>query len=621
MLRRNESNTGSNVLSNLFKLVTTLMLALFVTGFFCLNAHAQTDKTVVFGADNSYTDSASVTASGGYNYKINLAKSGRLTIRLESSDVNLGRIHYDLSDENGQQLNWGTEYKNNNTGKILNITTIDLCSGNYIYSVTPTGSYGDYNVSINYTPSNETIDEGLYGINETTTTASRINVNRTYIAFLAKNETADTFMFTLSAPGRISVRYSDDAAIDSHHIDLYINNNENPQKLTGVSYYKNNTLSGSFSYVLTAGTYYMQIRKGGGTGAVKFTINYSSANESFPESLRGQNNSVLEPNSISVNKNYIAAIGLSDEADCFKFTVPKYGRVNFAAFTENDAYSANYKIYGPNDFNKTAEYGSSFTRTRAANGSVDLAAGTYVVKLSGSTSYEGGNTIINFKVNFHVHSFTKEIVHSKASYSATVSSTSTWYDGLLGYQCSVCGYENTSLRTPIYAIKTIKLDKTAKLYDGKTFKPNVIIKDRRGKTIPSNRFSYTYPSKSKEIGSYKVSYKISSKYYNTNNMPKLTYEITPKETSIKSVKASGRKVTVNVNSQKKNTSGYEIETSFYKDFRYVHNKVDLNKNTKTKASFTVYGSGKLYVRVRTYKKVGKTKIYSKYSSVKSVKVK
>lgn len=625
MCKRKESNKGSLVASKLIKFVTTLMLVLFVAGFFSLNANAaQTDRTVTFDADNNYLDSASVTALGGYNYKLNLTTSGRLTVRLESIDVDLGRIHYNLSDVNNQQLKYGTEYKNNNTGKILNIMTIDLCSGDYTYSVTPASSgstdYGAYDIRISFIPSNESVNEGLYGINETTITASPINVNTEYISFLAQNETADTYKFTLTAPGRVSVRYTDDALIDSHHMDLYIDNNGNPSKLTGESYYKNNTLTGNFTYVLTAGTYYLQIRKGSGTGTVKFTINHSSARESFPESLLGQNNSVLEPNSINVNTNYISAIGLSDEADCFKFTVPKYGRVNFAAFTENDAYSANYKIYGPNDFNKTADYGSSFTRTRAANGSVDLKAGTYVVKLSGSKGYQGGNAVINFKVNFHVHSFTKDVVHSKASYCTTVSSTSTWYDGLLGHACSICNYEDTSLREPIYAVKTIKLDKTTKLYDGKNFKPNVIIKDRRGKTLSADRAKITMPAKSKEIGVYKATYKLSTKYYNQSGLPKLTYEVVPKETTVKSVKASRRKVTVTVAAQKKYTNGYEIEYSYYKDFKYGVNKVDLSKNTKTKASFNVYSTGKLYVRVRTYKKVGKTKVYSKYSPVKSVTI-
>ncbi|MCQ2524052.1 MAG: hypothetical protein MJ123_06880, partial [Lachnospiraceae bacterium] len=88
MCKRKESNKGSLVASKLIKFVTTLMLVLFVAGFFSLNANAaQTDRTVTFDADNNYLDSASVTALGGYNYKLNLTTSGRLTVRLESIDV------------------------------------------------------------------------------------------------------------------------------------------------------------------------------------------------------------------------------------------------------------------------------------------------------------------------------------------------------------------------------------------------------------------------------------------------------------------------------------------------------------------------------------------------------
>lgn len=71
----------------------------------------------------------------------------------------------------------------------------------------------------------------------------------------------------------------------------------------------------------------------------------------------------------------------------------------------------------------------------------------------------------------------------------------------------------------------------------------------------------------------------------------------------------------------KGVSGYKLEISS-KKFNWKKAKKYSVKSTKRKYTFSKLKAGKkFYVRIRAYKKAGKLKIYSKYSKIKSVKIK
>ena len=102
----------------------------------------------------------------------------------------------------------------------------------------------------------------------------------------------------------------------------------------------------------------------------------------------------------------------------------------------------------------------------------------------------------------------------------------------------------------------------------------------------------------------------------------------PKGTSISKLKAGKKSLTV---AWKKNKSvnGYDIEYSNQKNFKNVADGKDENGCTieyrghkVTDRMFDGLKSGKTYyVRVRTFKKVKGSYIYSNWSKVKKVKVK
>ena len=87
------------------------------------------------------------------------------------------------------------------------------------------------------------------------------------------------------------------------------------------------------------------------------------------------------------------------------------------------------------------------------------------------------------------------------------------------------------------------------------------------------------------------------------------------------VKANGKKK-IKVSWKKdKNASGYEITYSTKKSFKGKKTIVVKSNKTTSKVVKKLTSKKKYFVKVRSYKQVGKTKTYGAYSKVKTVKVK
>ena len=74
--------------------------------------------------------------------------------------------------------------------------------------------------------------------------------------------------------------------------------------------------------------------------------------------------------------------------------------------------------------------------------------------------------------------------------------------------------------------------------------------------------------------------------------------------------------------QTSQTSGYEIQYSTDKNFKKAVKTATIGKNKTTSKSITkLAAKKKYYVRIRTYKLVGKTKYYSDWSKISNVTTK
>ncbi len=188
-------------------------------------------------------------------------------------------------------------------------------------------------------------------------------------------------------------------------------------------------------------------------------------------------------------------------------------------------------------------------------------------------------------------------------------------DGKKETKCLVC--HKVVETTVIYAAKTVKLSSATYTYTGKSKKPSVVVKDSNGNVISSENYAVTYPAGRKKVGKYTVKVAFKGDYSGSKN---LTFEILPPKTSIKSVKANSKSLVVKWKKKTKGVTGYEIQYSTSKLFKKGTKtiKVKSAKNT-SKIISKLKGKKKYYVRVRTYKKVGKKTYYSKWSAKKSVK--
>ena len=161
----------------------------------------------------------------------------------------------------------------------------------------------------------------------------------------------------------------------------------------------------------------------------------------------------------------------------------------------------------------------------------------------------------------------------------------------------------------------ISLSKTTYTYNGSAKKPTVTVKNASGtKLTNGSSYTVTYASGRKNVGTYKVTVKGKGNYTGTKT---LTFKINPPATSVSKLTAEKKSIKVSYSKKTSQVTGYQIQYSTSKSFKSYKTKTVTSAKT---ASVTLSGLKTktiYYVRVRTYKTVGKTKYYSAWSSVKS----
>ena len=109
--------------------------------------------------------------------------------------------------------------------------------------------------------------------------------------------------------------------------------------------------------------------------------------------------------------------------------------------------------------------------------------------------------------------------------------------------------------------------------------------------------------------------------------------VSVKKAAIQKIKALKKAFTINILKNKDQVTGYQISYSYKKNFKgqkvktlkkFKYKKIKVKRKKYTITSYKVKGLKRkktIYVRVRAYKQVGKTKVYGKWSRVKKVKIK
>lgn len=194
-------------------------------------------------------------------------------------------------------------------------------------------------------------------------------------------------------------------------------------------------------------------------------------------------------------------------------------------------------------------------------------------------------------------------------------------DGEIKEKCSICG--TVLAQTVIYAPKTVMFSKDSYVYDGKTKKPGVVLKDSRGQVIDGSQYTVTFKD-NKNVGKATAVITLKGNY---SGSLKECFTIIPKATQIAKVTAKSKSFEVKWKKQSVQTDGYVIQYSTSKKFTKSTTKSVTVKNKKTTSQTVkkLKAKKKYYVRICTYKNIkenGKTvKLCSQWSKPKTVTAK
>lgn len=186
------------------------------------------------------------------------------------------------------------------------------------------------------------------------------------------------------------------------------------------------------------------------------------------------------------------------------------------------------------------------------------------------------------------------------------------------------GYKGTAKGTFTISRKkvtpSVSLKESSYVYNGKVKTPTVTVKAGSTTLKATRDYTVTYPSGRKAVGAYTVTVKLTGNYSGSGSA---TFKIVPKGTSVKSLTAGKKKITVKWTKQATQTSGYEIQCSLKKDFKKIAGKAKISGAKKTSGTITGLKKGSsYYVRIRTFKTGKNGPFYSGWTVFKKqVKVK
>ena len=281
-------------------------------------------------AGNSMSSATGISTGTTYNgsltdsntidyYKFSIGSSGRITL---TASAGMAYIYYYIYDSSGNQIWYINPHWDNTTQTISTNEAIDLTKGTYYYTVKRDGSgTGNYSFKLSFSSAEESFTETGDGTDNLMSSANEINVNTDYKGQIADNDDRDFYRFVLTSSGRITFT----ATAGMVYINYYIYDSAGEEIWRINPYWNSATeiISTDETIDLTKGTYYFAVRRDGGsnTGNYSFRLQFSGANESFPEAEGGTDNSITDANDISLNKEYRGQIARNDDRDFYEFTV------------------------------------------------------------------------------------------------------------------------------------------------------------------------------------------------------------------------------------------------------------------------------------------------------------
>ena len=164
---------------------------------------------------------------------------------------------------------------------------------------------------------------------------------------------------------------------------------------------------------------------------------------------------------------------------------------------------------------------------------------------------------------------------------------------------------------------TLVLSKTSYIYNGEARKPSVTVRVK-GESVPKTAYTVTYKN-NKSVGRATVTVKGKGDY--SGYSAERTFKITLKKTTLSGVSSPAPGKVKASWSKDSQADGYQLQFCMEKEFSKGVKRAKIESGSKTTFTQENLASGKYYVRIRSYKKVGSSTWYSDWSGAKQVSVK
>lgn len=423
--------------------------------------------------------------------------------------------------------------------------------------------------------------------------ARNATIGTTYSGTLSKNNEYDYYKFTVSSSGRVNFTFTAYAK-STVYVDLYDSNKEHidyfgiyPSDQLGYCFEKH---TGYF----TKGVFYLCIDSLGSSvryGNYSISTSFTSANETFSETINANDNVIGKSNNINLNTKVYGQLGYSDPIDYYSINIPTNGKLTFnaIAYAESTVYVSIYD----EDINEV-EYFGIYPEKKLGycycKKELNLSPGKYYVAIDSlNSSVRVG--LYNFIINYNM------TIPKPSGFKCTVRTTSSekvaWNKvaGVTGYQVQ-CSDGGTK-----WAQNKVTSGNSA-VFSGLTAGGKYKFRVRAYKKIDGvNYFSAWSPTLNSCAKPATVTLKgVSS----------------PKHTQIKTTWAKAGGV----------VSGYQIYYGKNASFTLLAAKKNVSGKSTTSYTGKNFTKGRTYyVKVRTYTVFNGVTYYGAWSATKKVKSK
>jgi len=325
----------------------------------------------------------SITENGDpEKYSITLEESGMITINLKASEIE--ELKVQLLDDDGQNVLEETPSWNSSSKQLAYKKELELTSGTYEIVISEYyGGYGEFDISVDFVSAGESFPETQGGSNNNIADSNEIETDQVYWGQIAYNDDSDNYIFELEEAGSIELNFKAQK-IEYSDISIYDMDGQDVWEKE-VSW---NSTSKQISYKeiinLTAGEYYFAVDKDSQRcGDYEFSLDFTSADESFVEEQNGSDNAFDDANEIKLNKEYTGQIAVNDDIDNYLFTLDssKGFELNFSSKELEDVKVCIYDEDGQSVWEKSAGVNSS-SKEIALKEDVDLESGDYYLSIT-----------------------------------------------------------------------------------------------------------------------------------------------------------------------------------------------------------------------------------------------